>query len=119
VSDGTTDTKDRILLLEDTGEAPYRVDRMLIQLKLAGKLSAAAATVWGTCDDCTPSLSGFEINLSLSDVLDEIVGGAGKPAMAGLFFGHERNKVTIPLGVEAELDAGGKKLVITEAATLP
>jgi muramoyltetrapeptide carboxypeptidase len=112
------DTKDRLLLLEDTGEAPYRVDRMLVQLKLAGKLTAAAGTVWGTCDDCTPSLSGFEINLSLSDVLDEIVGGAGKPAMAGLFFGHERNKVTIPLGVEAELDAGGKKLVVTESATV-
>jgi muramoyltetrapeptide carboxypeptidase len=113
------DTKDRILLLEDTGEAPYRVDRMLVQLKLAGKLAAAAGTVWGTCDDCTPRLSNFEINLSMSDVLDEIVGGAGKPAMAGLFFGHERNKVTVPLGVEAELDAGGKKLVVTEAATVP
>jgi muramoyltetrapeptide carboxypeptidase len=113
------DTKERILLLEDTGEAPYRVDRMLVQLKLAGKLAAAAGTVWGTCDDCTPRLSNFEINLSLSDVLDEIVGGAGKPAMAGLFFGHERNKVTVPLGVEAELDAGGKRLVVTEAATVP
>jgi muramoyltetrapeptide carboxypeptidase len=112
------ETRGRILLLEDTGEAPYRVDRMLVQLKLAGKLSGAAGTVWGTCDECDTSLSSFAINLSLSEILDEIVGGAGKPAMAGLFFGHERDKVTVPLGVEAELDAAGRKLVVTEAATV-
>jgi muramoyltetrapeptide carboxypeptidase len=68
------DTKDRILLIEDTGEAPYRIDRMLVQLRLAGKLQQAAGIVFGTCTDCAPSRSSFELTLSLSEVLDELLG---------------------------------------------
>ncbi len=113
------ETKGRILFLEDTGEAPYRVDRMLTQLKLARKLSEAAGIVWGTCTDCTPAKSSFEINLSLSELLEEILGGLGKPVLAGLVFGHTKEKPTIPIGVEAELDAGAKRVTIVEAATVP
>jgi muramoyltetrapeptide carboxypeptidase len=112
------DTKGKILFLEDTGEAPYRVDRMLVQLKLAGKLSEAAGIVWGTCTDCVPSNSSFEVNLSMSDLLDEILGDLGKPVLAGLVFGHTKEKVTLPMGVACELDAGEKKVVVTEAATV-
>ena len=111
------DTKDRILLLEDTGEAPYRVDRMLVQLALAGKLADAAGIVWGTCTECDPSRSGYEINLSMSELLDELLGGLGKPVLAGLVFGHTKEKATIPLGVDAELDATAKTFTIVEAAT--
>jgi muramoyltetrapeptide carboxypeptidase len=111
-------TKGKILFLEDTGEAPYRVDRMLTQLKLAGKLQEAAGIVWGTCTECTPAKSSFEINLSLSDLLDEILGDLGKPVLAGLVFGHTKEKATIPFGVEAELDAGAKRIAILEAATV-
>jgi muramoyltetrapeptide carboxypeptidase len=112
------ETKGRILFLEDTGEAPYRVDRMLTQLKLAGKLDEAAGIVWGTCPDCTPAKSSFEINLSLSDLVDEILGRVGKPVLAGLVFGHTKEKATIPIGVEAEMDAGAKTVAVVEAATL-
>src|SRR6266508_4512415 len=59
------EAKGTILFLEDTGEAPYRVDRMLTQLKLAGKLQEAAGVVWGTCTECTPAKSSFEVNLSM------------------------------------------------------
>jgi muramoyltetrapeptide carboxypeptidase len=111
------DTKGKILLLEDTGEAPYRIDRMLVQLALAGKLSDAAGVVWGTCTDCAPSNSSFEINLSMSELLDDILGGIGRPVLAGLVFGHSREKATIPLGVEAELDATAKTFALVEAAT--
>ncbi len=112
------EAKGKILFLEDTGEAPYRVDRMLTQLKLAGKLQEAAGIVWGTCTDCTPAKSSFEVNLSMSDLLDEILGDLGKPVLAGLVFGHTKEKATIPMGVEAELDAGAKKVAIVEAATV-
>lgn len=112
------ETKGNILFLEDTGEAPYRIDRMLTQLKLAGKLGEAAGIVWGTCTDCTPAKSSFEISLSLSDLLDEILGGLGKPVLAGLVFGHTKEKPTIPIGVTAELDAGAKRVAIVEAATV-
>ena len=113
------DTRGRILLLEDVGEAPYRIDRMLVQLKLAGKLRDCAGIVFGTCNDCGTDRSSFELSLSLSDVLEEILGTLGKPVLAGLVFGHTKEKATIPLGVEAVLDAGNKTLEITEAATTP
>ena len=109
------DTRGKILLLEDVGEAPYRIDRMLVQLALAGKLADAAGVVWGTCTDCKPSLSSFEINLSISDVLDELLGPLGKPVLAGLVFGHTKERATIPLGVLAELDATAKSFTILES----
>jgi muramoyltetrapeptide carboxypeptidase len=113
------ETRDRILLIEDTGEAPYRIDRMLVQLKLAGKLQEAAGIVFGTCSDCTASRSSFELTLSLSEVLDELLAPLGKPVLAGLLFGHTKEKSIIPMGVEAELDAGAKRLTIVESATVP
>ena len=113
------ETKDRILLIEDTGEAPYRIDRMLVQLKLAGKLEQAAGVVSGTCSDCAPSRSSFELTLSLSEVLDELLGSLRKPVLAGLLFGHTKEKAIIPMGVEAELDATARRLTIVEAATVP
>jgi muramoyltetrapeptide carboxypeptidase len=113
------ETRDRILLLEDTGEAPYRIDRMLVQLKLAGKLEQAAGVVFGTCSDCAPSRSSFELTLSLSEILDELLGSLRKPVLAGLLFGHTKEKAIIPMGVEAELDATARRLTIVEAATLP
>ena len=112
------ETKGRILLVEDTGEAPYRIDRMLVQLKLAGKLQDAAGIVFGTCSDCEPSRSSFELSLSLSEVLDELLGSLGKPVLAGILFGHTKEKAVIPFGVEAELDAGAKRLTILESATV-
>lgn len=113
------DTRGRILLLEDIGEAPYRIDRMLVQLKLAGKLREAAGIVFGTCTDCGTDQSSFELSLSLSEVVDETFGALGKPVLAGLLFGHTREKSTIPFLVEAELDATAKTLTVLESATVP
>ncbi|MEP7132410.1 MAG: LD-carboxypeptidase [Acidobacteriota bacterium] len=112
------DTRGKILFIEDVGEAPYRVDRMLVQLKLAGKLQEVAGIVWGTCTECTVSNSSFEVNLSISDLVDEILGDLGKPVLAGLVFGHTKEKLTIPIGVMAEMDAGAKAVSIVEAATV-
>jgi len=111
------ETKGKILFLEDTGEPPYRVDRMLTQLKLAGKLQDAAGIVWGTCTDCTPARSSFEINLSLSELLEEILAPLGRPSLAGLVFGHSKEHLTLPIGVEAELDAGARTVAVVESAT--
>jgi muramoyltetrapeptide carboxypeptidase len=93
---------------------------MLTQLKLSGKLQDVAGIVWGTCTDCSPIFprSSYEVNLSFSDLLDEILGGLGKPVLAGLVFGHTKERSTIPIGVECQLDAGAKKVTIVEAATV-
>jgi muramoyltetrapeptide carboxypeptidase len=113
------ETKDRIVFLEDTGEAPYRVDRMLVQLRLAGKLQEAAGIVFGTCTDCGPGKSSFELSLSLSEVLMEQLGTLRVPVLAGLVFGHTKEKSVLPMGVEAELDATNRRVRILEAATVP
>jgi muramoyltetrapeptide carboxypeptidase LdcA involved in peptidoglycan recycling len=55
------------------------------------------------CTECTPAKSSFEVNLSMSDLLDEILGDLGKPVLSGLVFGHTKEKATLPMSVAAEL----------------
>ncbi|WSY19089.1 LD-carboxypeptidase (plasmid) [Embleya sp. NBC_00896] len=98
-----------IVLLEDTGEQPYRIDRMLTQLLRAGRFAGAAGVVAGTWTDCGPADR-------VAAVLRERLAHLGVPVLAGLDFGHGRPQLTVPLGVEAELDAGAGTLTLTSAA---
>ena len=110
------DTRGRILLLEDVDEQPYSIDRMLTQLRLAGKFDSAAGVIFGECNACRPSdyKPGFESTLSLGEVLDEILGKLRIPVLGGLTFGHTDDQLTLPLGVMATLDADKGELVIEE-----
>jgi muramoyltetrapeptide carboxypeptidase len=111
------DTRGAILLLEDIGEEPYRIDRMLTQLRLAGKLEQAAGIVFGECVDCGPRdfkpfvAAGF----SLGEVLDAILGTLKIPVLFGLTFGHTADQLTLPFGIAATLDAAAGTLEIKEA----
>src|SRR5690606_36984148 len=79
------ETRGRILFLEDVGEEPYAVDRMLTQLRLAGKLESAAGIVFGECQDCRPRdfRPSYESTFSLGEVLDHILGGLKVPVLSG------------------------------------
>ena len=80
------ETQGRILFLEDVDEQPYSVDRMLTQLRLAGKLSAAAGVVFGECNNCRPRefQPSFESAFSLGEVLlDSILAGLARPGALG------------------------------------
>jgi muramoyltetrapeptide carboxypeptidase len=112
------DTRDAVFFTEDVGEPPYRVDRMLTQLRLAGKLEAAAGVVFGECASCGPGdyMPEFSSTLSLGEVLDQIVGRLNVPSCAGLLIGHTESQLTLPLGVLATLDADKGELVIEESA---
>jgi muramoyltetrapeptide carboxypeptidase len=114
------ETKGRILFLEDVGEQPYSIDRMLTQLRLAGKLEAAAGIIFGECQDCRPRdfQPSFESTFSLGEVLDNILGGLKVPVLSGLTVGHTDDQATLPLGVAATLDADKGELVLEEAATV-
>lgn len=103
-----------ILFLEDVNEAPYRVDRMFTQLKLAGVLDRVQGVVWGTCSRCDPG-EGFA-SLTIPDVLDDHLKPLGVPAYYGAMFGHVERQFTLPLGVEVELDAGAGTLTMLEPA---
>ena len=110
------DTRDKILLIEDIDEANYRIDRMLTQLRLAGKLAQAAGIAIGQFTDCQPR--DRRKTMPLVNVLDSILTPLGKPVLANLAFGHGPLKATLPLGAEAILDADAKRLVITESAVV-
>lgn len=97
------DFTDAILFLEDVQEAPYRIDRMLVQLKLAGVLERVRGVVWGTCSKCDPG-EGFG-SLTIPDVLDDHVRSLGVPAYHGAMIGHMGRQFTLPVGAEVELDA--------------
>jgi len=107
-----------ILFLEDVGTKPYQIDRMLMHLRLAGKLKGVRGIVFGEMLDC---MQHPDQTYSLDDVILRVVGDLGLPIVAGLKSGHVTGEnVTLPIGVKARLDAKQKvRLSVLEAATTP
>lgn len=108
------DTRGSILFLEDTATRPYAIDRMLQQLKLAGKFDEVRGIIFGEMTDCVQHADqGYRIQ----DVLAECTADLNVPVMFGLPSGHSpRGNLTLPLGVIATLDASRGALSIDEAA---
>ena len=106
--------KGQIAFIEDVGEQPYRLDRMLTQLLQATDLSKAAGIALGVFNDCQPKPDSP--SLSLPDTLRDRLGGLGIPVVYGIPFGHVRYQATLPYGIMAELDASAQKLTILESA---
>lgn len=107
-----------ILFLEEVAEEPYRVDRMLTQLRLSGKLEKCAGVAFGRFTKCEAPRRGGEFQVSLS--LEQVIRGALEPlkipAVYGLSIGHISAKLTVPVGGLATLDADAKTITIDEAA---
>ncbi len=103
-------TRGSILLLEDVGEAAYRLDRVLTQLSQSGILRSVAGVLLGTFTDCPPSGG-----LAVEAVLERHVGGLGVPVLAGLPLGHGPVQSALPLGVPCRLDADKGSLTLLEA----
>jgi muramoyltetrapeptide carboxypeptidase len=114
------ETRGRILFLEDVDEQPYSIDRMLTQLRLAGKFDGVAGIIFGECHDCRPRdyQPSFESTFSLGEVLDNILGKAPVPVLSGLTVGHTDDQATLPLGVMSTLDTEKGELVIDQPATV-
>lgn len=104
------DTKGKLLLLEDIGEVPYRVDAMLNQLKLSGKLDDAAGIIIGDFAHAKPK--NDKPSLSLKQVFHEYLANLTCPVMSGFKIGHCFPHFSVPLGVEATLSTSKKSLVI-------
>ena len=103
-----------ILFLEEIGEEPYRIDRMLTQLQQSQGLSRAAALLCGVFERCEPR--GTEPSLSLAETLDEHLLPAAVPAVYGWSFGHIAQQMTLPIGVRARLDPAAGTLTLLEPA---
>jgi muramoyltetrapeptide carboxypeptidase len=108
-----------ILFLEEVNEKAFRIDRMLNQLRLSGKLRQARGVLLGSFSGCGSDLEGT--SLKLSDVFTDYFAGLGVPVLAGYPTGHVADQVVLPIGVRVLLDADAKKLAILEppVAELP
>jgi muramoyltetrapeptide carboxypeptidase len=100
------DTKDSILVLEDRGMKPYQVDRVLMHLKHAGKFKNVRGIVLGEFPESEPSVAGAP---RVKEVCARILRPLGVPIVFGAPVGHTtRPMLTIPLGIQARLDAEGE-----------
>jgi len=109
-------TAGTILFLEDLAAKPYQIDRMLMQLKLAGKFKGVQGIVFGEMMDCRQSPTQ---DYTLEEVVLRVVGDLGIPVAYGLRSGHVSHaNITLPIGVKAKLEVGDKvTLKILESAT--
>lgn len=115
-SDYLPDWKNKILFLEETGEEPYQIDRMLTQLKLAGVLKNISGFVFGKCVKCEAEEP--EKAFTLQQVLEQQIKPLGIPAFYGAMIGHIANKYTVPVGINAEIDASDGTIKLLESATV-
>lgn len=106
------DTAGKIVFLEDVGERPYRIERMLTHLRMAGKLDHVAGIVTGAFNDCE---SGAERDVT--EVLADVFADAPYPVVTGLPCGHATPNTLLPFGLNAELDGRNGVLMLAEPAT--
>src|SRR5581483_5734120 len=110
------DTAGAILVLEEVDEAPYRIDRMLTQLRLSGALGRVAGILVGQCSNCDVDEEHRYAGLRLADVLRDRLGDVGVPVLAGAPVGHIDEQWTLPIGAAAVLDADARTLTVAESA---
>jgi muramoyltetrapeptide carboxypeptidase len=112
------DFRKKILFLEDVDEVPYRMDRLLTQMLLAGVLQQVAGIAVGICENCNDpkAKTAGEYRQSLEDVLKERLLPLKVPVVIGLPFGHVPYNATLPVGGRATLDAVKGDLILTSPA---
>jgi muramoyltetrapeptide carboxypeptidase len=111
-------TEGTILFIEDVAEKPFRIDRMLMQLRLAGKLEQVRGFVFGEMLDCLPPKGE---TYTLQQVIMRVLAPYNVPIVYGLKSGHvTKGNITLPIGVQAELAAenSGVTLRVLQASTL-
>ncbi|MGB4958924.1 MAG: LD-carboxypeptidase [Saprospiraceae bacterium] len=106
--------KDNIVFMEDVGEKPYRVDRMLTSLIQGSDLSKASGIVLGVFNDCEASAN--ESSLTLQEVLRDRLIPLGIPVFYGFTFGHVIDICTFPVGVKAQMDTELRSVTLLQNA---
>ncbi len=111
------DFTDKIVFIEDVAEAPYKIDRMLTQLLLAGKLQKAAGLILGKFKGC--DIDNVEItsknSLSLNEVFIDRLANLNIPIIKNFSFGHVKNQAIFPVGAKVEINSKSKSLKLLES----
>jgi muramoyltetrapeptide carboxypeptidase len=97
------DTTGCLFFVEEIGEPPYKIDRMLNHLKMAGKFDRAAGIIFGQWTDC---IDQKHPENGVDEIIKEIARSQRKPCISNVMIGHGRYNVTIPLGCSAIIDGG-------------
>lgn len=106
------DTKGKLFFIEEIEEEPYRVDRMLNQLRQAGKFDDATGIMICDFHDCGPKKR--QVSLTLDQVFEDHIIPAGKPTLSGFKIGHCSPTLAVPIGVEARMSTYEKSLICLE-----
>lgn len=106
------DFQDAILFIEDVGEDPYRIDRMMSTLKLNGTLGKIKGFVFGQCSECKPG-NGYGA-FTVDQIMDQYILPLGIPAYIGAMIGHIPRQFIIPVGARVRLNASTGTLTLLE-----
>jgi muramoyltetrapeptide carboxypeptidase len=106
------DTKDKVLFIEEVAEKPYKIDRMLTQLLLSGKLHQCAGIILGQFTDC--DLPHYEKSLTLLHVIQDRILSLNKPILTNFQSGHSYPKLTLPIGANIKIDCKNKLIEVLE-----
>ncbi|WP_346044282.1 LD-carboxypeptidase [Paraclostridium tenue] len=105
------DVKNKILFIEEIGESIYKIDRMLTQLELSGKFNDCKGIIFGDFEDCNKERVE---DYDLYDLLLNKIKKYNKPCVYNLQSGHCKPMISMPLGVNCNLDATNKKIILTK-----
>lgn len=107
------DASDKLVFVEEIGEEPYRIDRMLTQLRQSASIDRAAGLAFGIFEGCEPD--NPENSLSLRATLEGQASGLSIPSDYGHAIGHISNQCTLPVGILAELDTATHQITLLES----
>lgn len=107
--------KDKILMLEEIGEAPYRIDRMFSQLKLAGVFKQISGVILGRFVDCYES-DQFKKTLTLNEVIQDYLGNVELPVVYNFKHGHIKENITLAFGLNYKINTSKCTVEMTESA---
>ncbi len=114
------DTRGSVLLIEEVGERPYRIDRMLQHLRLAGVFREANAVIFGSFIDCSePGWGDEEDRQVLEEIFREVAEEVAGPVLADYPVGHGPVNLTVPLGAQVQVDGQSGTLAVEEPTLAP
>ncbi len=112
-------TDNAILFIEEVSEHPYKIDKMLTQLKLAGKFDSVQGIIFGYFKRLNTKRSFYPGgSFTIKQVLNQLIKPLGIPTVIGMPIGHGTKKITLPIGITAQMDAEKCNLVIKEQSVL-